>query len=441
MARETKPPVSTITKNNLKIIGDNVLYNNGIITAFYCVRLDNYSTASGTTMDEAVQRLVSMISNLTLKTPEVQFTIERIEKVTEACNVRKNLIDTVRMYKPDYDLPADFSKNVKKDIQDYCLLGIDIQQSSLVDVEDYNILETAKELAKRAANTFAGLGNMKIDPEKILKLEENIYQSIRSNCVRASQELVFYNYVSKVYPGFEISYDNNGWIKDTSFEDIIGSVTQTVSDNFGWFELHNEGVDLFDWDPMPTYGCMLDVKAFPPYIRSDFYDLVAMPNVVTTVKCMKKEDATIKLKRTRASDRYEVDQAVEANAEIEQIEATEHNIQVATHAIEGLDNGEIMCQFNTSILVIAETREELKSAISDVVTTCRDNNILVSKSLNQALDFLDVYVNKKPKKFEHMAFLGFPLSFKQNRGVSVGDDSPTINGQLNWSPAIGEDLG
>jgi len=95
MARETKPPVSTITKNNLKIIGDNVLYNNGIITAFYCVRLDNYSTASGTTMDEAVQRLVSMISNLTLKTPEVQFTIERIEKVTEACNVRKNLIDMI----------------------------------------------------------------------------------------------------------------------------------------------------------------------------------------------------------------------------------------------------------------------------------------------------------------------------------------------------------
>lgn len=439
--RATKPQVTTITKNNLKIIGDNVLYNNGIITAFYCVRLDNYSTASGTTMDEAVMRLVNMISNLTLKTPEVLFTIERIEKVTEACNVKHNLIDTVKMYKPDYDLPSDFSKNVKKDIQDYCLLGIDIQQSSLVDVEDYTMLETAKAIVRRTVNSFAGLGNMKIDPEQILKIEEGIYQTIRSNCVRATRELVFYNYVSKVYPGYEISYDNNGWIKGMDYEDIMGSLTQTVSDNFGWFELHNEGIDFFGYEPQNTYGCMIDIKAFPPVIRSDFNALNYFPHVVTTIKCMKKEDATIKLKRTRASDRYEVDQAVEAGAEIEQIEATERNIQIATHAIEGIEAGEIMCQFNTSILLIEQSYEELKSTIVDTITTCKDNNLMVAKSLNQALDFLDVYVNKKPKKLEHMAFLGFPLSFKQNRGVSVGDDSPTINGQLNWSPAIGEDLG
>ena len=99
-------------------------------------------------------------------------------------------------------------------------------------------------------------------------------------------------------------------------------------------------------------------------------------------------------------------------------------------------------EFNTSILIYASDRDELKSYIKNVITSCKDRNILVAKSLNQALDFLNNYVNKKPQKFLHMAPLMFPLSFQQNSGATVGDTNEltTTSGQTIWSPSIGEDI-
>ena len=430
----TKANVSTTRKNNIKIIGDNILYNNGIITAFYIIPLVNYSVASAMGVDRSVEDLSNMIANLTTSNPELTFTIERIEKVIRAKDVKNNLIETIKMYRDDYEMPLEFSKNIRDDIQDYCMIGIDIQQTDVTDVEDLTLLDTAKSVFKSTINKMSGLGNLNADPEQIMKSEENIYRTINYKCVRATKELVFYNYVSKVFPCYEISYDKLSFINESNFESIMGTVTQTVSDNFGWFEMHNEGIDVFGLDPQTTYGCMLDVQAFPQIINTANFPM-NYPNLVTTIRCLKKEDARLKLKRTRAADRYERDQAIEAGAEIEQIEATQANIDIATAAIEDIESGNILCNFNTSILVFAESKEELRSRIASIMTSCKDRNILVTKSLTQALDFLDNYINKKPKKFAHMAAISFPLSFQQNSGANVGDNSEDV-----WSPSIGEDL-
>lgn len=430
----TKPTVSTIRKNNIQIIGDNVLYNNGIITAFYIIPLVNYSTSSGLGVEHSVEDLTNMLLNLTTNNPTLTFTIERIEKVIRANDVRNNLIETIKLYREDYEMPIEFTKNIRDDIQEYCILGIDIQQAEVVDVEDLTLLDTAKSIFKSTINKFSGLGNITIDPEQILRSEENIYRTINYKCARASKEIVFYNFVSKVFPCYEISYDKLSFINENTFESIMGSITQTVSDNFGWFEMHNEGVDIFGLDPQTTYGCMLDIQAFPPMINTSNFPMY-YPNLVTTIRCLKKEDAKLKLKRTRSADRYERDQAIEAGADIEQVETTQTNIDIATAAIEDIEAGNVLCQFNTSILVYAESREELRSRIASIMTSCKDRGILVTKSLTQALDFLDNYINKKPKKFTHMASLAFPLSFQQNSGAQCGDDSNDI-----WSPAIGEDL-
>lgn len=431
--KDTAAKTTNLNKNNISIIGDNVLYNNGIITAFYIIPLTNYSTNSPSGVHNSVQELTNMISNLTTNNPTVMFTIERIEKTIRRKDVLENLYSTIKLYRQDYEMPPEFTKNVRDDIQSYCLLGIDIQQSNITDVEDFTLIDTIKALGKSAINAFAGLGNLSADPEHILKIEENIYRTINYKCVRASKELVFYNYVSKVFPCYEISYDKLSYISENTFESIMGAITQTVSDNFGWFEMHNEGMDIFGLEPQDTYGCMLDIQAFPPQISTCNFP-VDYPNTVTTIQCLKKEDAMLKLKRTRASDRYERDQAIEAGAELESIEETQTNIDIATMAIQDLEAGSVLCQFNTSMLVYAETKEELKSRVMSIITTCKDRNILVSKSLTQALDFLDNYINKKPKKFMHTGPLMFPLSFQQNSGATVGDTDEI------WSPAIGEDL-
>ncbi len=439
--KDTSATTSNLSKNNIKIIGDNILYNNGIITAFYIIPLTNYSTASPGGIEKTVNELTAMITNLTTTNPTTTFTIERIEKVIRAKDVINNLINTIRIYRPDYTMPSEFTNNIKDDIQSYCMLGIDIQQTAVTDVEEFTLVDTVKALTKSMANAFAGLGNMNADPEQLLRIENSIYRTINYKCLRATKELVFYNFVSKVFPCYEISYDRLSYINENSFESIMGAITQTVSDNFGWFEMHNEGIDIFGLEPQTTYGCMLDVKAFPPQINTCNFPM-DYPNVVTTIQCLKKEDAKTKLKRTRASDRYERDQALEAGAEIEQLETTQNNIDIATMAIENLDAGVVLCQFNTSILIYAATKEDLKSRIMSVITSCKDRNILVSKSLNQALDFLNNYINKKPKNYEHMAALSFPLSFQQNSGATVGDTDglSTPSGQPIWSPSIGEDL-
>ena len=433
----TKPKATTLRKNNVKIIGENVLFNNGIITAYYILPLTNYSTASAHGVEGTIDGITGLITNLTTNNPELLFTIERIEKKVKIKDVLNNLYDTIRLYRPEYTMPIEFTKNLKDDVQAYCLLGIDIQQSTLSEVEDLTIKDTIKALFKQAANTFAGLGNMKCDPETILKIEENIYRTINYKCVRASKDLVFYNFVSKVFPTYDISYDKLSYINENTYEDIMCSVVQTVTDNFGWFEMHNEGIDIFGYPQQDTYGCMLDIKAFPQYIDNVNFP-IDFPNVVTTIQCLKKEKANIDIKRIRAADRYEIEQSIEAGADIEQVEAVQENINIATRALQDIDNGEIICQFNTSILITTRTRDELKQAIMQVITTCKDRNILVSKSLTQALDFLDNYINKKPKKYEHMANIRFPLSFQQNAGATVGD---TYNGEGDiWSPSIGEDL-
>lgn len=441
MGRETQVKVTNINKNKLCIIGDNVLYNNGVITAFYIIPLTNYATNSDSGIEFAVKSLTNMITNLTTNNPNITFTIESIEKKIKRKDVIKNLLDTISIYRPDYEMPLAFTKNIRDDDQTYCILGIDIQQSTVTDVEDKSIWETIKEVSKDTINKFTSLGNINVDPEQILKIEEDIYRTINSRCMRATKEVVFYTYVSKLFPNYIISYDKISYINENNFEAIMGAVTQTVSDNFGWFELHNEGVDIFGLEPQTTYGCMLDVHSFPIKIDSCNFPLDCPGSVVTTIKCMKKEDATVKIKRIRAADRYEVNQAIEAGAEIEDIEATQENIDIATKAIQDLDSGEILCEFNTSILIYATSREELKKNIMEVITSFKDRNILAAKSLTQAADFLNNYVNKKPKKFLHIAPLAFPLSFQQNSGATVGDiEDRTPSGQPIWSPAIGEDI-
>lgn len=431
---ETKPVTITTRQNNVKIIGDNVLYNNGIITAYYIVPLVNYSTSSDSGVENSVQSLVAMITNLQINNPTISFTIEKIEKVVRAKDVKNNLLGTIELYKNDWEMPYEFTKNIRDASQSYCLLEIDIQQSTVTDVEDKTFWQTVKSVFGQTINVVAGLGNTKCDPEQILKIEESIYRTLNGRCVRASKELVFYNYVSKVFPNFEISYDKVSYINDNTFESIMGSVTQTVIDNFGWFEMHNEGVDIFGIEPQTTYGCMLDVQEFPPLIDTCNFPM-DFANCVTSIKCEKKEEAILNLKRIRSSARFERDEALKALAEDEQVSAVQDVIDIAGLAVDGIEQrGDILCNFNTSILIYDTDKARLRQKVTSFITSCKDRNILVAKSLTQAKDFLDNYINKKPKKYIHMANLSFPLSFQQNSGATVGDDGAEL-----WSPAIGTD--
>ena len=188
----TKPSVMTMTKNKLQIVGDNVLYNNGIITAFYILPMYNYSTSSNDGVLRSISEITKLLMGLASQRPNIEFTIERINKIIRAKDVKNNLLETIKMYRPDYDMPLEFSANIRDEEQSYALLCIDIQQTDMGDVEEASLLSTIKQLFKSMVSGITGLGNINIDVEKILDVEKNIYSIIRHKCARASKELVFY---------------------------------------------------------------------------------------------------------------------------------------------------------------------------------------------------------------------------------------------------------
>lgn len=434
--KKTIPSAVNLNRNNICIIGDNVLFNNGIITAYYILPLYNYNTASEAGINFSITNVKNLIVNLTLIIPELEFTIERIEKTIKKKDVLTNLIDSIKIYRNDYEMPHEFVDNLKDDIQDYCLLGINIEQSNIDNIDDYSIKDTITSLVKQGINKFTGLGNMKMDPEKILRLEENIHRTIKDRCVRATKDLVFYNYVSKVFPSYDISYDKLSYINESHYSEIMGSIVQTVSDNFGYFEMHNNGVDFFDYadSVQDTYGCMLDIKSFPLKISRHSFPLIFPHSyTITTVKCLKKDDANLQIKRIRSSLTYDYEQMMEAGANVETLDRTEQDIFIASQALAEIQDGNIICKFNSSLLVVGNSIPILRQFTADVLNSCKDREILVAKSLTQAADFLNNYINKKPKKYDHMAPLDFPLCFQQNRGSTVGDTDDT------WSPSIGVD--
>lgn len=431
-----KNSVISLNQNNMGIIGDNILFNNGVVTAYYILPLANYNAISDKGKLSSIISVTNLINNLVSQRPELQFSLQRISKIIKKEDVYNNLIETIQMYQPDYTMPDEFSSRIQNNNTEYCLLGIDIQQSDTFDLEGQSIKDTMKQVITQGAEKLLSVTSNNLDFEKILSIEKNIFSVIRTGCVRASRDLVFYNYVSKLYPAYAISYTKQSFFKEDNVTNILGSLTQTVEDNFGYFIMHNEGIDIFDAIPQDIYGCILNIRAFPPIILSYNFPLnMYEGNIQVNVKTIKKEEAEITLKRRRASDRFEIEQAVEAGGENEQVQKIVESINIAERALSDIDEGMPVCRFNASILVLGSTKEELDMNVNMIQSGLKDRDIIAAKSLNQATDFIDTYVKLIPTSYDHMSSLQFPLSFQLNSGSTVGEfDSP------HSIPAIGVDM-
>lgn len=429
-----KTKILSTTDSKIRIIGDNILYCNDIITAYYILPLTNYSVSSASGALYSIENITNLLSGLASQRQNVTFSLQRFSKMIRRKDVINNLYETIHLYAPDYDMPIDFTKNLANNTQDYCLLGVGISEKDMDNVEDATLKETAKELLSNVANTLLGIGSGVLKEDKILQAENNIYSVLRTRCARASKELVFYNYISKLYPCYEISYDRLSFINERNFSNILGSVTQTMEDNFGYFIMHNEGVDIFDLEPRDTYGCILNIKSFPLSIQSENFSM-DYPGMQVNIQAVTKEHAAIQLKRTRSADRYELEEAIKAGAELEQLESTASSIDLATDAIDQVENGAQMCEFSANILVTGLDLKDLRQNIQYIISDLKDRDILPAKSLNQSLDYINGYVKLHPTKYDHFTMLQFPLSFQLNSGSLVGDSDGKF-----FTPSIGRDL-
>lgn len=407
-------------KSDIKIIGDNILFVNKNLFAHYILPLKNYSVASESGIELNIDILKSIFPTLVSNKPDLEFTIQRCTKVIKRRDILNNLIDTIKIYTPDYNMPEEFTKNIRDNETEYCLLIIKLEQTDIVDIEGDTIWETAKNVVGQLANKVMSLGTLNLNIEKVMEIEDNIYSMIKTRCQRASAELVFYNYASKLYPAYAISYDKLSYFKDTNYSDVLGSLTQTIEDKFGYFIMHNEGVDIFGLDPQDIYGCILNLYEMPQIIDKAYFP-INVPNTQVSVKMLPKAKASIAIKRKRGSIEAEWDEANQAEAHNERLNALRTTYDISNKAIEAIDNGELTCKFNVSILVLGDSLKDLRDRTNAVISSLKDRQILPSKSLKQCQDFVTTWVNLCPTRYPFMAPLEFPLSFQLNYGAIVGE--------------------
>ena len=154
-----KNEIVNIKDTKIKIIGDNILYCNGTITAYYILPLSNYTITSDTGVLVSIQSITNLLSGLATQRQDVKFSLQRFSKIIRKNDVISNLKDTIQLYAPTYEIPTEFTKNLGNSVQDYCLLGVSIEEKDLIkNVEDATLKETAKELFSNLANNLLNIG-------------------------------------------------------------------------------------------------------------------------------------------------------------------------------------------------------------------------------------------------------------------------------------------
>ena len=423
-----------ITRNESRvgILGENILINGKDITAFYILDLLNYSVASESGIDSHIDRLEKMISILSKNRTKLQFTIFPFKKIITKEDIRKNLIDTVRIWDNSYqDLPKIILDNLEDASESFAILAINIEVTDIGDVESLTIKEVFKSFISNITTELLMKQNINIDTKRVLDIERSIYNTISNNVERASAELVFYTYVSNIYPSYEISYDNNSFISNNQSE-IMGVVDNNFVGKFGYFEMENEGVDIFGYTPQKTYASILKVVELPEEIYSSQFPL-DVPNIMIHARLMPKKEAEITIKRMRADIEFEEDTALDAGAR--DTGHIQEDKDLAQKALNHLAKDGIITEMEISILVLATSLEDLRKRRQNIISHLANDNIFVSFELDQANSYINNYVKLRPQSYTHISDLRYALSFQADNGTRVGD-----TGGKYFSPPIGKGL-
>ena len=213
-----------------------------------------------------------------------------------------------------------------------------------------------------------------------------------------------------------------------------------MEDKFGYFIMHNEGIDEFDIEPVDTYGCIVNVFEFPKVFDisrglissyKEFYD-----NMQINIETLSREQATSTIVRRRGTVLAESQEAVKAGAQTDRFSELMDLKSSADRAMSLLENREVFCKFNVSFLVTGTSLEKLRQNITLLITDLKYNNIVATKSLTQARDFLQGFVKLQPTTLNQFGQLLFPLSLQINVGSVVGESQDSKFA----APAIGEDI-
>lgn len=413
-------------QDNKLTIFDNIIVNNGIITAYYVLFPYNYDIMDGDSIERHIEKLYNVINNLYSITGELKFSLFKLRNIVSREETIQKIINTIRKYKPEYkEFPDKYKKFIKNISKDFVILAININLKNNVDIENQSIKNIIKDVIDNSFKAVFSTNTNNIDENAISQQNIRLKHTLQRYAVPASQKLVMNIYVNSIFPSYNLIYNDFFLNHESS---ILGNIKQEIIPHLGWFEMSNSGIEIFGATPRVTYGSVLTILEFPDAINTKNFN-IAMPGLRVNLNCLQKDKAILKFKRIRADAREELE-------EVEQTDALDSNVEknltLVQRAIDDVMEGRIASELDANILLTANTKEELDQKKKNVISILSDVGVVVSIAADQGKTFVDSFIKNYPNNYYHVLDLEYALSFQLDNGLSVGD------GDSNFaSPVIG----
>lgn len=405
---------SNTQENNITLF-NNILINNGIITAYYVLFPYNYDIMDHKSIEKHVDRLYNVISNLYSLNGELKFSLFKLRNIISKEETINSIVNTIRQYKPEYnDLPDNYKKFINNMSKDFVILAINIDAKNNIDVEKQSILQIIKNAFDSSVKTVFSTNNNNIDENAIAQQNIRIKHTLQRYAVPANSKLVMNIYINSVFPSYNLIY--NDYLLEHKAP-ILGNIKQEIIPHLGWFEMSNSGIEAFGANPRITYGSILTILEFPDAINSQNFN-IALPGLHVNINALEKNKALLKFKRMRADideELNEVDQTGDIDSDIDK------HSQMAQYAINNIKQGRIAADIDANFLVLADSEEELSKKKKHIISVLADVGMVVSIASNQASTFINSIVKHHPKEYYHTMDLQYALSFQIDNGIDIGD--------------------
>lgn len=251
--------------------------------------------------------------------------------------------------------------------------------------------------------------NIDFTGSDVVELENRFYDTIKQYCNRSSEDEIFIDAFTTSFPTYEIP--------KTIVKGNIDDISQTVGDGFGYFVLSNDAVNNFGLVAKPMLGTAISINKFANIISADgmhtIFDNLDDCIIVDMIQCLPEDDTRQMLKQRRAEYRFNAMMS-EEQTDVYAASNEQRKANLATQAINELDNNEIMCSFSRYIFVYAETKEDLRKKADSIIEYLHDRDIYARRALSQAPLYMNICINKVvfTNVMQNFASIKFPISLR-----------------------------
>ena len=408
------------------------LYNNAIVdrgksTLYYLVNLYNYSIYTEESISLQLTSLYNLILNLENTFQEVKFSMYRFGDIVSPEEYVDNFLETVRLWKPDFSPTKEFLQNIEYTSSQYCFLAINVDDKNAIDLNSMNIKDAAKEVVDNFVNMIANDKQQRVDTKKLDILNQQVLD-ISQGLIKACPERILMSYyIKRVFPSYNLIINREDY-DDTKA--VLAYLQQQFVPYFNYFEMENVGVELFGAKVEKTYGCIIDVIEFPEEIPSETWNM-CVDGMVVNVKTLPKDKAKLKFMRKKSDIEFEEESMIQAGGHYNlEIDDFKNIVEVGLAAVSL--NRKIV-EVDVHILILANSVEELKKKRSEMISALKSQNVRATFSPRQAETYVKSFIKLRPREYDFLMDLRYPLAFKLDNGGQLGDFDSKFQ-----SPIMGE---